>query len=263
MQMPLVKGRDFTPQDSKGTQRVAIVNETFVDRYWPHQEAIGKQMVSDLTNESFTVVGIARTSKYNQLNEPPIPFVYLPLYQVYRAGMTVSARVTGDPLAFGKMAENAIHELNADIVVFDITTLESREQVATIGLRLGGTFVGAFGVLALVLAAVGIYGVTSYTTRQRTHEIGIRMALGARRVDILRLVLGRGMGLTAIGLAIGLALSFGVTRFMKSLLLGITPTDALTFLSVAVLLSAVALVACFVPAGRATRVAPVVALRYQ
>jgi predicted permease len=263
MQLPLVKGRDFTPQDGKDTQRVALVNETFVDRYWPHQEALGKPMVSDLTNESFTVVGVARNSKYNQLNEAPMPFVYLPLYQVYRAGLTMNARVTGDPLAFGNLAEKAIHELNADIVVFDITTLDLRQQIATIGLRIGGTFVGAFGLLALVLAAVGIYGVTSYTTRQRTHEIGIRMALGARRADILRLVLGRGMLLTAIGLAAGLALSFGVTRFMTSLLLGITPTDALTFSAVAVLLSVVALVACFLPARRAMRVDPITALRYE
>jgi predicted permease len=263
MQLPLVKGRDFTPLDGGDTQRVVIVNETFEDRYWPGQEAIGKQVVSDLTNESFTVVGVARNSKYNQLNEAPTPFVYLPLYQVYRAGMTINARVTGDPLAFGKVAEKAIHDVNADIVVFDVTTLESREQIATIGLRIGGTFVGAFGLLALVLAAVGIYGVTSYTTRQRTHEIGIRMALGARKADILRLVLGRGMLLTAIGLAVGLALSFGVTRFMQSLLLGITPTDALTFSAVAVLLGAVALVACFLPARRAMCVDPMVALRYE
>src|SRR5262249_14429835 len=149
---------------SKETERVTIVNETFVERYWPNQEAIGKQVVSDLTNETFTVVGVARNSKYNQLNEAPTPFIYLPLYQIYRGGMTINARVTGEPLAFGKLVEKVIHEVNADIVVFDITTLEARQQLATIGLRIAGTFVGAFGLLALVLAAVGIYGVTSYTT---------------------------------------------------------------------------------------------------
>ena len=156
MQLPLAQGRDFTPQDAKKAQRVAIVNETFVDRYRPQQEAVGKQVVSDLTNESFTVVGVARNSKYNQLNEAPMPFVYLPLYQVYRAGMTINARVPGDPLAFGKLVDKTIHDLNADIVVFDITTLELRQQIATIGLRIGGTFIDAFGVLELVLAAVGI-----------------------------------------------------------------------------------------------------------
>jgi len=263
LQLPLEKGRDFTEQDSKEAQRVIIVNQTFADRYWPGQEPIGKQVISDLTNESFTVVGIARNAKYNQLNETPIPFVYLPLYQVYRAGMTINARVSGDPLTFAKSVDQVIHELNPDVVVFDITTLDLRRQLSTIGVRIGGTFVGAFGVLALVLAAIGVYGVTSYTTNQRTHEIGIRVALGASRADVLRLVLGRGIGLTVLGLAIGLGLSFGVTRFLKALLLGVSSTDALTFVAVALLLGVVVLVACFIPARRAMRVDPMQALRYE
>jgi predicted permease len=263
LQLPLEQGRDFTDRDGKESQRVIIVNQTFADRYWPGQEPIGKQVVSDLTNESFTVVGIARNAKYNQLNEVPIPFVYLPLYQVYRAGMTVNARVSGDPLRFAKSVEQAIHELNGDVVVFDVTTLDLRRQLATIGVRIGGTFVGAFGLLALVLAAIGVYGVTSYTTNQRTHEIGIRLALGASRADVLRLLLGRGLLLTLLGLVIGLGLSFGVTRFMESLLLGVSSTDALTFVAVALLLSAVVLAACVIPARRAMRVDPVQALRYE
>jgi putative ABC transport system permease protein len=263
MQIPIVKGRDFTLQDSMKSQRVVIVNETFVDRYWPNQQAVGKQLNSDLTNEWFTVVGVARTSKVNGLNEKPMPFVYLPLYQVYRASMIINARVTGDPLAFGKTVEKTIHELNADLVVFDITTLELREQIASFPQRIAGTFVGAFGLLALVLATVGIYGVTSYTTRQRTHEIGIRMALGASKQDILRLVLAHGLRLTLAGVGLGLAVSFGLTRYLSSLLLGVTSTDALTFSTVAILLCAVALYACFIPARRAMRVDPIVALRYE
>jgi predicted permease len=263
MQIPIVKGRDFTPQDAKTSQRVVIVSETFVERYWPHQEAVGKQLNSDLTNEWFTVVGVARNSKVNGLNEKPTPFLYLPLYQVYRATMIINARVTGDPLAFGKTVEKTIHELSADLVVFDVTTLELREQIASFGQRVAGTFVGAFGLLALVLAAVGIYGVTAYTTRQRTHEIGIRMALGASREDILRLVLGHGLRLTLLGVGLGLAVSFALTRYLGSLLLGVTSTDALTFSSVAILLCAVALFACFIPARRAMRVDPMVALRYE
>src|SRR5262249_17010249 len=151
---------------------------------------------------------------------------------------------------------------NADIVVYDITSLELRQQLAAIGVRIGGTFVGALGLLALVLAAVGIYGVTSHVTKQRTREIGIRLALGARREEILRLVLGRGMLLTLIGLVIGLGLSFGVTRFMSSQLLGVSSTDPVTFSAVALLLSAVALIACVIPARRAMRVDPIVTLRY-
>jgi predicted permease len=263
LQIPLVKGRDFTPQDTKSSQRVVIVSETFVNRYWPNQEALGKQLNSDLTHEWFTVVGVARDSKVNGLNEKPTPFLYLPQYQVYRATMIVLARTNGDPLAAGKTVEKTIHELNADLVVFDITSLELREQIASFGQRVAGTFVGAFGLLALVLAAVGIYGVTSYTTRQRTHEIGIRMTLGASKRDVLRLVLGHGLRLTLIGVILGLAASFALTRFLTSLLLGVTSTDALTFSSVALLLCAVALFACFIPARRAMRVDPMVALRYE
>jgi predicted permease len=263
LQIPLVKGRDFTPRDTKSSQRVVIVSETFVNRYWPNQEALGKQLNSDLTHEWFTVVGVARDSKVNGLNEKPTPFLYLPQYQVYRATMIVLARTTGDPLAAGKTVEKAIHELNADLVVFDITTLDLREQIASFGQRVAGTFVGAFGLLALVLAAVGIYGVTSYTTRQRTHEIGIRMTLGASKRDVVRLVLGHGLRLTLIGVVLGLAASFALTRFLTSLLLGVTSTDALTFSSVAILLCAVALFACFIPARRAMRVDPMVALRYE
>jgi ABC-type antimicrobial peptide transport system permease subunit len=238
-----------------------------VTRYWPNQEALGKQVNSDLTHEWFTVVGVARDSKVNSLNEKPTPFLYLPEYQVYRADrpsgstMTVIARTTGDTLAFGKPVEDTIHGLNADLAVFDVTTLELREQIASLPQRIAGTFVGAFGLLALVLAAVGIYGVTAYTTRQRTHEIGIRMALGASKQDVLRLLLGHGLRLTLAGVGLGLAVSFALTRYLGTLLLGVTSTDALTFSSVVVLLCAVALLACFIPALRALRLDPMVALR--
>jgi predicted permease len=263
IQNPLVSGRDFSSQDTKTTQRVAIVNEYFVDRYWPKQEALGKQVRSDLTNEWFTVIGVARNSKVNTLNESPTPFIYLPLYQVYRAATMVTVRVAGDPLGYATSVEKAIHGLSADIVLYDVTTLETREEIASFVQRLAGTFVGAFGVLALVLAAVGIYGVTSYTTRQRTHEIGIRMALGAGRANILKMVLGQGLRLTLIGVGLGLLVSFGLTRFLSSQLLGVTSTDALTFSSVAFLLCAVALAACYIPARRAMQVDPMVALRYE
>jgi predicted permease len=263
MQIPMVKGRDFTLQDTKSSQRAVVVTEAFVDRYWPHQEALGKQLKSDLTREWFTVVGVARDTKVTGLNEKPTPFLYLPLYQVYRATMIINARVVGDPLAFGKTVQTTIHELNADLVVFEVTTLESSEQIASFPQRVAGTFVGAFGLLALVLAAVGIYGVTAYTTRERTHEIGIRMALGGSKEDILRLVLGHGIRLALVGVSIGLAVSILLTRFLKKLLFGVTSTDAITFSSVAVLLCLVALAACFIPALRATKVDPMTALRYQ
>jgi predicted permease len=263
LQIPIVKGRDFTLQDTMKSQHVVIVSEAFVNRYWPHQEALGKQLYSDLPKEWLTVVGVARDTKVISLNEKPTPFVYLPLYQVYHDTMMINARVAGDPLAFGKTIEKTVHELNAEVLVFDVTSLELRAQFASFRQRVAGTFVGAFGLLALALAAVGVYGVTAYTTRQRTHEIGIRMALGATKQNVLRLVLSHGLRLMLAGVGLGLILSFVLTRFLTDLLLGVTSTDALTFASVAILLCAVALFACFIPARRAMRVDPMVALRYQ
>jgi predicted permease len=263
MQIPIAKGRDFTRQDNKRSQRVVIVSETFVNRYWPNQEALGKQLYSDLPKEWLTVVGVARDTKVTWLNEKPTPFVYLPLYQYYQPNLIINARVAGDPLSFGKAVEKTVHDLNPDLVLFDLTSLELSEQLASFPQRVAGTFIGAFGLVALVLAAVGIYGVTAYTTRQRTHEIGIRMTLGASKEDVLRLVLGHGLRLTLIGVGLGLAASLALTRFLGSLLIDITSTDALTFSSVAVLLCAVALFACFIPARRAMRVDPMVALRYE
>jgi len=263
MEIPIVKGRDFSAQDIKSSQRVVIVSEGFVDRYWPHQEALGKQLNSDFTNEWYTVVGVAGDTKVKSLNETSTPFVYLPLYQYYKADMMINARVAGDPLTVGKSIQDAVHELNSDLVMYNVNTLESQELFASFGQRVAGTFVGAFGLLALVLAAVGIYGVTAYTTRQRTHEIGIRMALGASKEDILRLVLGHGLRLTLIGLGFGLAASFALTRYLSGLLLGVTSHDALTFFSVATLLCAVSLFACFIPTRRAMRVDPMVALHYE
>jgi predicted permease len=263
MQIPILKGRDFTLRDRKDSERTVIVSQTFVDRYWPHQEAIGKRLSSDLTHEWFTVVGVARDSKATGLNDKPKPFLYLPLYQVYNATMIVNARVLGDPMASGVSVEKTIHELNPGLVVFDVADLQTRWQLASFQQRIAGTFVGAFGLVALVLATVGVYGVTAYTTRQRVHEIGIRMALGATKEDVLRLVLAHGLRLTLVGVGLGLGAAFALTRYLNSLLLGVTSTDALTFFTVAILLCAVALLACFIPARRAIRVDPMIALRHE
>jgi predicted permease len=263
MQIPLIEGRDFTWQDDNSSQRVAIVSKAFVGRYWPNQDAIGKKFQSDLTYEWFTVIGVAQDVKEQSLSENPEPFVYLPVYQVYHAGMMVAARVAGNPMALRDTLIRTIHSMNTNLVVYDVTTVESRAEASSFSLRIAGTFVGAFGLLALALAGIGIYGVTAYTTRQRTHEIGIRMTLGASKEDVLRLVLGHGLRLMLTGVGIGLVLALVLTRFLGGLLLGVTSTDVLTFSSVALLLCAVALFACFVPARRAMRLDPTVALRYE
>lgn len=262
IQIPLLAGRDFTPRDTEKSQLVAIVNQALVDRYWPHQDVIGKHIVVGNTT-SFSVVGVVHTSNYTRLNEQPQPFVYLALYQDYFPSAVIHARVSGDPLAFSGQVEKAVHELNPDLPLFDQCTLQSRIQTASTLSRIAGTFVGGFGIVALILAAVGIYGVIAYITRQRTREIGIRMALGAQQTTVFWLVLGQGLRLTLIGLGLGVAMSLVLTRSLSRLLFGITPTDALTFAAVAVLLSLVAAVACYLPAQRATKVDPIVALRCQ
>ena len=261
MQIPVIAGREFTPMDTEKSEPVAVINQELADRYWPHQSALGKRI--GLWARQVRVVGVVRNSNLSTLNENPQPAIYESEFQHHMAFATVHARVAGDPMAFAATVEKTIHEINPDLPVFEVRTLQSQVEFASMNERIAGTFVGAFGLLALVLAGVGIYGVIAYTTRQRTREIGIRMALGAQRVQVLRLVLGQGLRLTLIGLALGLALSLALTRFLRSLLFGVASTDALTFTAVAILLCAVALGACYLPARRATSVDPMVVLRYE
>jgi predicted permease len=261
MRISLIAGRDFTGQDGEKSQPVAIVNQEFCDRYWPGQDAIGKRI--NACGQWFTVVGVARNGKYRRLVYTPQPVIFLPLFQDYRDPVIIHARVSGDPQAYAAAVERTVHELNADLPVFGVTTLKSSMQLGSIFERLAGTFAGAFGLLALILAAVGIYGVIAYTTRQRTHEIAIRMALGAQRVSIFRLVLGQGLLLTLTGLAAGIAVSLALTSYLKSELFGVTSTDMLTYAAVALLLCLVSLIACYIPARRATKVEPMEALRYE
>jgi predicted permease len=261
MRTPLVAGREFTDQDGEKSQLVAIVNQEFCDRYWPGQDAIGKRFNN--YGVWFNVVGVARNGKYRRLVYAPEPLIFLSLLQVYRGQVTIHARVSGDPAACASAVEKTVHELNADLPVFDVITLRSSMQLGSIFERLAGTFAGAFGLLALILAAVGLYGVIAYTTRQRTHEIAIRLALGAQRGDVFRLVLGRGLLLTVGGLAVGIAGSLALTRYLQSVLYGVTATDVLTYAAVALLLCLVSLVACYIPARRATKIDPMTALKYE
>jgi predicted permease len=259
LRTPLLTGREFTLQDIKGSQPVAIVNREFVDRYWPGQDAIGKRIGG--WRIPLTVVGVVGNAKYRRVSYAPAPMVYLPLFQDDRDPVIIQARVSGDPQAFAAAVERTVHELDADLPVFDVTALKSAMQMSSTLERVAATFAGSFGLIALLLAGVGIYGVVAYTTRQRTREIGIRMALGAGKGQVFRLVLRQGLRLTVLGLALGTALSVALTRFLKSQLFGVAATDALTFAVVGLLLALVALFACYVPAHRATQVDPLVALR--
>lgn len=261
MEIPLAEGREFTDGDTDKSMPVVVVNQALANRYWPHEDAIAKHITID--NKKYLVVGVARNSSYTDLDEDTTPFLYLPEYQDYFGGLIIHARVEGEPLALSGAVEKAVHDINPELPVFDIATLQSRTDVASTGERIAGAFVGAFGIVALVLAAVGIYGVIAYTTRQRTHELGVRMALGAQRRNILTLVLRQGLRLTAAGMTIGLVISLAMTRFLQSMLFNVPTTDVVTFASVVALLSMVALAACYVPARRAAAIDPMAALRHE
>jgi predicted permease len=256
----LISGREFTEADTADSQPVAVVNQAFVDRYWPGENGIGKQVTDDAR---FTIVGIARNAKYRMLTSPTEPVIYLPIYQAFRSTQdtTIHLRTTGDPVALASSVEETIHQLNPELPLFNVNPLSVTMQLGSLFQRVAVTFAASFGFLAMLLAAVGIYGVVAYTTRQRTREIGIRVALGAEKRSIYSLVLGQGFRLSVAGLVVGTALAVAFTRLLKAQLFGVSETDAITFTSVGLLLAAVALIACHIPARRATRVDPMVALR--
>jgi predicted permease len=259
----VISGREFTAADTVDSQLVAVVNQAFVDRYWPGEDAIGKQVTDG--RDRFTIVGVARNAKYRLLTYPAEPVIYLPIYQAYRSTQdtTVHLRTTGDPRTMASSVQETIHQLNPELPLFNVNPLSVTMQLGTLFGRVAATFAGSFGLLAMLLAAVGIYGVVAYSTRQRTREIGIRMALGAEKGGIYSLVLGQGFRLTLAGLVVGTALAVAFTRLLKAQLFGISETDAITFTSTGLLLAVVALLACHIPARRATRVDPMVALRYE
>src|SRR6202050_449692 len=259
----VISGREFTEADTPDSQLVAVVNQAFVDRYWPGEDAIGKQVTD--SGERFTIVGVARSAKYRLLTSPTEPVIYFPSYQAYSPthDTTIHLRTTGDPRAMASSVEETIHQINPELPLFNVNPLSVTMQLGSLFERVAATFAGSFGLLAMLLAAVGIYGVVAYSTRQRAREIGIRMALGAEKGGLYRLVIDPGFRLTLAGLAVGTALAVAFTRLLKAQLFGVSETDALTFASVGLLLAVVALVACHIPARRATRVDPMVALRHE
>jgi predicted permease len=259
----LISGREFTEADTPDSQFVAVANQAFVDRYLPGEDPIGKQVTD--WGDRFTIVGVARNAKYRLLTYPAEPVIFFPIYQASSPTQdnTIHLRTTGDPLTMASSVEKTIHQLNPELPLYNVNPLSVTMQLGTLFGRVAATFAGSFGVLAMLLAAVGIYGVVAYTTRQRAREIGIRVALGAEKGSIYSLVLGQGFRLTLAGLAVGTALALAFTRLLKAQLFGVSETDALTFASVGLLLAVVALLACHIPARRATRVDPMVALRHE
>jgi predicted permease len=268
MSIPLVAGRGFKDADKEGAQGVVIVNETLARRFFPGRDpaqgALGRRISfqSD-AGPWLEVVGVARDGKYWTIGEAPQLFVYSPLAQSYSSTATLVVRAEGDPRSLANSIRAEVSKIDPALPLFDVKTMEEHMGVSLFPARVAATLLGGFGLLALLLAAMGVYGVVSYSVAQRTREIGIRLALGARARDVLRLVAGRGMALVAAGLIAGLASALVLTRFMEGVLYGVSATDTLTFTLVVLLLAAVALLACLVPARRATKVDPMVALRHE
>jgi putative ABC transport system permease protein len=209
------------------------------------------------------IIGVARTTKYRDLREPSLPFVYIPLAQEMQGNMTLVVRTTNDPASMRSVVRNELQRIDRNVPVFAVKTMTEQIDAALSADRMVALLLAIFGAAALLLASVGIYGVVSYSVALRTHEIGIRMALGARTTDVLRLVIKNGMSLALVGVVVGLAGAYLLTRLLASLLFGITPTDLPTFAIVTLGLLLVALIACYIPARRATKVDPLAALRYE
>ena len=261
--IPLVRGRDFNDRDTASSPAVIIVNETLARRLTPDGNAVGKRLRLDSQGDYLEVVGVVRDVKYRQLAERPVFFGYRPLSQRYRSAMTLHVRTTADPLAVINQVQAEVKALDSDLPLTNVETMQEHMRLPLAPARLLALLSSALGVLALLLAAIGLYGVMAYIVSSRTHEIGIRIALGAQTGGVRRLVVGQGMRLALIGIALGLIAAFGLTRVLQSVLYGVGATDPLTFIGVAVLLLAVALLACYIPARRATKVDPLLALRYE
>ncbi|MDT7688145.1 MAG: hypothetical protein QOE46_904 [Acidobacteriota bacterium] len=260
----LVRGRDFNDADREGAPGVAVVNETLAAKLWPDEDALGKRLSFEGARGPFLeVVGVARDGKYRSLGDRARPYVYRPLMQSYEPKMTLVVRTKGEPLALAGAVRAQLRALDANLPIADVKTLDAMFDLSLLPSRIAAWTLGGFGLLALVLAGIGVYGVVSYSVAQRTREIGVRMALGAERHDVLRLVLGEGLKVVGVGLVVGLLLAFAATRIVAGFLYGVGATDPVTFVGVPLVLGAVALAAGYVPARRATKVDPMVALRYE
>ena len=260
MGIPIVAGRNFNRDDNGTAPFVVIVDQTLASHYWPGENPLGRRV--RIWGRYFTVIGVAKNSKHQFINELPEPMIYLSFFQ-NSDETTVMVQTSGDASVIAPAVEDAIHQVNRQLPVFDVRTLRETTRVSNIFPVLESTFAGIFAIIALVLAATGIYGVVAYRTQLRTHEIGIRVALGASRTNVLMLVLMQGVRMTIAGLALGLVLAFGLTRLIAGMLYGVSATDPATAIAVVVLLGGIALLACYLPALRATRVNPVAAIREQ
>ncbi len=262
MNIPLVAGRDFDERDVMKSPPVAVINQEMARRYWPDEDPIGKRLA--VGNDAWRmIVGVVGDVKQSTLDAETRPEMFWPYYQMGLTFATIAVRTSGEPEMLTASLRSEMQSIDKDLPLYNIKTMDKVVSESVSSRRLNVLLLGTFGGLALVLAAVGLYGVMSYSVTQRTREIGIRMALGANRSDVLRLVIGQGLILTLIGVAVGLGAAVGLTRLMSSLLYGVSATDSITFAFISLLLTGVASAASYIPARRAMKVDPMIALRYE
>ena len=263
MRIPLRRGRNFTEQEVRQSDKAIVVSQAFVDSVFPNEEALGKRLIiwSGIRNEPYEIIGIVGDTRYQSLQGEPSATMYVPTRELLFVNLVI--RTQGDPLSLVGGVRKEVNALDPDQPIAAIRPMTEWVAMSAAGARYRTTLLGLFALLAMILAATGIYGVMSYSVAQRTQEIGVRMALGARPLDVLKLVVRQGMMLALIGVIVGLAGALALTRVMSSLLFGVTERDPITFVAVAALLIVVAFISCFVPAHRATKVDPLIALRYE
>jgi len=282
LRIPLRKGRFFSDADARVALPLmrwfdqqpypahyndpqpapaVIINETMAKQYWPNEDPLGRRL-RVIASPWMTVVGVVGDVHHNGLNTPPNPEIYLSHLQEPQGALAVMVRTTGDPLVLAAAARQELKVLDKDQPV-TITTMDQVFSSSVAGQRFNAILLGIFAALALILATIGVFGVINYSVAQRTHEIGIRLALGAQRNDVFRLIVGQGLILALAGVVIGAGGAYALTRLITGLLYGVSPTDLVTFILVSVLVTVVALLACYLPARRATRVDPLTALRYE
>jgi predicted permease len=261
MRIPLVAGRSFADSDDEPVPRVAILNETLARLLWPGESPLGKRV--SVKGRSVEVIGLVRDIKGRNLFEPPGPMLYLPLFQSYQSNLVLHVRTAVPPSAIAPDVRREVSALDEDLPIYAVKTIGEHVKAALTPQRLLAYLIGGFGALALVLAAVGLYGLMAFAATARTPEIGIRMAIGARKADVVRLFVVDGMKLAVSGVALGVLAALWLTPLMKSMLFGVSPLDPLTWLLVPVLLLVTALLACALPAYRATRADPKTALQYE